>query len=118
MRVITLFLIKCVVFCRDGEGERRVVRSVSVEFLVSIGCRVRRKSGCTMGTRRAQRRTNAGHAKRVRSWSAAGSAADLREEKPVLPDTGEGKPAPLGGRTGCAERLKKFVFHFHLFVLN
>ncbi|WP_125116965.1 hypothetical protein [Agathobaculum sp. Marseille-P7918] len=66
-----------------------------------------RKNGCTMGARRAQCRTNAGHAKRVRSWSAAGSAADVREGEPVLPDTDEGTPAPLGGRTGCADRPKK-----------
>ena len=76
-----------------------------------------RKNGCTLGARRAQRRENAGHAKRVRSWSAAGSAADLCGEEPVLPDTGEGTPAPLGGRTGCAERPEKFVFHFRLSVL-
>ena len=102
---------------RNGEGERRAARSVSVGILVSMGCRVGRKSGCTLGARRAQCRTNAGHAKRMRSWSAVGSAADVRGEKTVLPDTGEGTPAPLGGRTGCAERPKKFVFHFRLSVL-
>ena len=77
-----------------------------------------RKSGCTLSARRAQRRENAGHAKHVRSWSAAGSAADVRGEKSVLPDTGEGTPAPLGDRTGCADCPKKFVFHFYLSVLN
>ena len=77
-----------------------------------------RKNGCTLGARRAQRRVNAGHVKRVRSWSAAGSAADVRGGEPVLPDTGEGTPAPLGGRTGCAERPEKFVFHFRLSVLD
>lgn len=77
-----------------------------------------RKNGCTLGARRAQYRTNAGHEKRVRSWSAAGSAADMHREKPVLPDTGEGTPAPLGCRTGCADRPEKFAFHFRLSVLN
>ena len=112
------FRLKCVFSCRNGEGERRAVRSVSVGFLVSIGCRVRRKNGCTLSARRAQRRANAGHEKRVRSWSAAGSAADGRGEEPVLPDTGEGTPAPLGGRNGCAERPKKLGFAFPLPVLN
>lgn len=77
-----------------------------------------RKNGCTLGARRAQCRANAGHAKRVRSWSAAGSAADVRGEKSVLPDTGEGTPAPLDGRTDCAERLKKLGFAFPLSVLT
>lgn len=83
-----------------------------------MGCRVGRKSGCTLGARRAQCRANAGYAKRARSWSAAGSAADVRGEKTVLPDTGEGTPAPLSGRTGCAERPKKLGFAFPLSVLN
>lgn len=77
-----------------------------------------RKNGCTLGARRAQCRANVGHAKRVRSWSAAGSAADLCGEESMLPDTGEGTPAPLGGRTGCAERPKKLGFAFPLSVLN
>lgn len=67
-----------------------------------------------MGARRAQRRTNAGHAKRVRSWLAAGSAADVRGGETVLPDTGEGTPASLGGHTDGADRPE----NFHLFVLN
>ncbi|MGO5094917.1 hypothetical protein ACTQ34_03685 [Agathobaculum sp. LCP25S3_E8] len=77
-----------------------------------------RKNGCTLGARRAQCRANAGHAKRVRSWSAADSAADVCGGESVLPDTGEGTPAHLDGRTGCADRPKKLGYAFPLSVLN